>query len=171
LPIGCRKLRKNALKPSNACGENAMEAQKDFKELLALFNAHDVDYVIVGAYALAFHGAPRYTGDLDVLVRPDRENGERVLNALNAFGFASLGLTEEDFSSPNKVVQLGYPPSRIDILTSLTGVSWDQVAAGRIKSVYGDVEVNYLGKNELVQNKRALGRMKDLADIEAIGEK
>ncbi len=147
-----------------------MEAQRDFKELLVLFNAHNVDYVIVGAYALAFHGAPRYTGDLDILVRPDRENSERVLNALNAFGFASLGLTVEDFSSSGKVVQLGYPPLRVDIMTSLTGVSWDQVAAGRVKSVYGDAEVHYLGKNELIQNKRALGRMKDLADIEAISE-
>jgi hypothetical protein len=148
-----------------------METQKDFKELLALFNAHNVDYTIVGAYALAFHGAPRYTGDLDILVRPDRENSERVLNALHAYGFASLGLTAEDFSSPGKVVQLGYPPLRVDIITSLTGVSWNQVAAGRVKSVYGDVEVHYLGRNELIQNKKALGRMKDLADIEAIGEK
>jgi len=84
-----------------------MEAQNDFKELLALLNAHEVDYIIVGAFALAYHGAPRYTGDLDILVRPDSENGQRILRALDAFGFGSLGLTVEDFAAPGKVVQLG----------------------------------------------------------------
>src|SRR5512145_2725308 len=101
-----------------------MEVQKDFKELLALFNAHKIDYIIVGAYALAHHGAPRYTGDLDILVRPDAENGRHIVAALREFGFGSLGLSVEDFTVPDKVVQLGVPPVRVDIVTSLTGVTW-----------------------------------------------
>jgi hypothetical protein len=147
-----------------------MEAKKDFKELLALLNAHEVEYLIVGAYALAHHGSPRYTGDLDVFVRPDEENGRRVLRALEAFGFGSLGLTIDDVAVSGKVVQLGYPPLRIDLVTSLTGVTWEEAAAGRVKGYYGDVPVFFLGKKELVRNKKILGRKKDLADVEALGE-
>ena len=156
--------------PLSAYGEIDMEAQNDFKELLALLNAHEVDYIIVGAFALAHHGAPRYTGDLDILVRPDSENGQRILRALDAFGFGSLGLTVEDFAAPGKVVQLGVPPVRVDIVTSITGVSWEEAAAGRAQGAYGDVSVYFLGREEFLRNKRALGRKKDLADVEAIGE-
>ena len=147
-----------------------MEVQQDFKDLLALFNAHKVDYIIVGAHALAFHGAPRYTGDMDIFVRSDLENAQRILSALDEFGFGSLGLTAEDFTSPDKVVQLGVPPVRVDIVTSITGVSWEDAAANRVAGTYGDLEVYYLGKKQFILNKRALGRKKDLADLEAIGE-
>jgi len=147
-----------------------MEVQQDFKDLLALFNVHKVDYIIVGAHALAYHGAPRYTGDMDILVRPDSENAQRVLRALDDFGFASLGLTVEDFTSPDKVVQLGVAPVRVDIVTSITGVSWKDAAAGRVAGTYGGLEVYYIGREQFILNKRALGRKKDLADLEAIGE-
>jgi hypothetical protein len=147
-----------------------MEAQADYKELLALFNAHDVRYILVGAYALAFHGAPRYTGDLDLLVRPDEENGRRILSALEAFGFGSLGLRLEDFSVPDRVVQLGVPPVRVDIITSLTGVTWDEAEANRVQGTFGTIPVMYLGRASFIRNKRALGRNKDLADAEALGE-
>ncbi len=147
-----------------------MEVQQDFRELLALFNAHQVDYIIIGAYALAHHGTPRYTGDMDILVRPDSENGQRILRALNEFGFGSLGLTVEDFTTPDKVVQLGVAPVRLDIVTSITGVSWKQAAAGRVEGNYGGVAVHYIGKKEFILNKRALGRKKDVADLEALGE-
>jgi hypothetical protein len=147
-----------------------MEIQPDFKDVLVLFNDHRVDYVIVGAHALAHHGAARMTGDLDILVRPDPENAQRVLAALDEFGFGSLGLRIEDFSQPDNVVQLGVAPDRIDIVTSLTGVSWAQIAKGRVTGTYGDVEVSYIGREEFVLNKRAVGRKKDLADLEAIGE-
>lgn len=93
-----------------------MEVQQDFKELLELFNVHNVEYVIVGGYALAFHGAPRYTGDIDLLIKPDQENAQKVLNALKDFGFATLDLASNDFSSPEKIVQFGIPPVRIDII-------------------------------------------------------
>jgi len=147
-----------------------MEVQQDFRDLLALFNAHKVDYIIVGAHALGYHGAPRYTGDMDIFVRPDSENAKRILNALDEFGFGSLGLKVEDFSAPDKVIQLGVAPVRIDIVTSLTRVSWEDVDAGRVAGNYGGLEVYYIGKKEFILNKRALGRKKDIADLEAIGE-
>ncbi len=148
-----------------------MVTHPDFEEWLALLNAHGVDYLIVGAHALAHHGVPRYTGDLDILVRPDEDNARRIVAALADFGFASLGLTVEDFCRPDRVVQLGVPPVRIDLLTSLTGVSWDEVAAARVSGRYGSVPVAYLGRPQFIANKRAIGRAKDLADIEALGEK
>jgi len=147
-----------------------MEVQQDFKELLALFNAHDVAYLIIGAYALAFHGAPRYTGDMDILVRPDPENARRISAALAEFGFGSAGLNPEDFTAPERVVQLGVPPIRVDILTSITGVSWQEAFSGKAPGTYGGVPVHYIGREQLVINKRALGRKRDLADLEALGE-
>jgi hypothetical protein len=147
-----------------------MEVQKDFKELLELFNVHKVKYLIVGGYALAYHGAPRYTGDIDIFVQPERENALCILKALDEFGFGSIGLKEEDFQLPDKVVQLGYPPIRIDIITSISGFSWDQAYKGREKGEYGDVPVYFIGREDYILNKRSSGRKKDLADIEALGE-
>ena len=147
-----------------------MEVQRDFRDLLALFNKHKVDYIIVGAYALGFHGAPRYTGDLDVFVKPDLGNAKKIMQALNEFGFESVGLTVEDFVKEGKVVQLGVPPVRIDIITSITGVRWEQAKAGRIEGSFGDLVVHYVGRDDFIANKKALGRKKDMADLEAVGE-
>ena len=147
-----------------------MEVEQDFKELLELLNEHEAEYVIVGAYALAFHGVPRYTGDIDILVRPSPDNANRVLCALGDLGFGSLGLKKGDFQKPDNVIQLGVPPVRIDILTSLTGVTWSEAYRGRVKGSYGDVPASFLGREEYIANKRALGRKKDLADLEALGE-
>ena len=126
--------------------------------------------IVVGAYALAYHGAPRFTGDLDLYVKPCEENARRIVSALTDFGFGSLGLGIEDFTTPGKVVQLGVPPVRVDLITSITGVSWEEAVAGHAAGTYGDLPVPYLGKAELMRNKRALGRKKDLADLEALGE-
>ena len=147
-----------------------MEVQPDFKELLELLNAHEVEFLLVGGYALAFHGAPRFTGDLDLLVHPDAENSLRILRALDEFGFGALGLTPADFQSPEKVVQLGVSPVRVDLITSLTGVTWEEAYEGRIAGTYGGVPVHYLGRRQFVANKRATGRKQDLADLEALGE-
>lgn len=147
-----------------------MEVQPDFRDLLALFNAHQVDFLIIGGYALAFHGAPRYTGDIDIFVRPEAANAQRILAALDEFGFGSVNLTAGDFEDPNKVVQLGVPPVRVDIMTSLTGVSWEDAFAGRVQGKYGDIPVSYIGREQLIANKREMGRKKDLADLEALGE-
>ena len=147
-----------------------MDAQPDFRELLGLFNAHEVEYLVVGAYALAFHGAPRNTGDMELLVRVHPDNASRIISALEAFGFGTLGLKNEDFLQPEQVVQLGVPPVRVDILTSVSGVTWEEAYAGRTPGWYGDVPVNFIGKHEYIKNKRATGRKKDAADIEALGE-
>ena len=147
-----------------------MEVQQDFRDLLELFNRHKVEYLIVGAYALGFHGAPRYTGDLDVFVNPDPINAKRIMQALNEFGFGSVGLTAADFVKEGKVVQLGVPPIRIDIITSITGVQWEQAKSGRVEGYFGDLMVYYIGRDEFIANKRALGRKKDIADLEAVGE-
>ncbi len=147
-----------------------MEVQPDFKELLELFNKHHVEYLIVGGYALAFHGAPRFTGYPDIYVRPDSQNARRIMAALEEFGFGSVGVTPEDFTTPDKVVQLGVPPVRIDIITSVTGVSWEEAIGGCEEGTYGDVPVKYIGLKEFILNKRLTGRKKDLSDLEALGK-
>ena len=147
-----------------------MEVQPDFRDLLALLNEHKVEYLIVGGYALAFHGAPRFTGDLDVFVRPEAANASRILNALAVFGFHFPNLTEADFQKPGNVVQLGVPPVRIDLVTSISGVSWEEAEAAKDSGTFGDVPVNYIGRRQFIANKRATGRTKDLADVEALGE-
>ena len=135
-----------------------MENQSDFKELLALLNANHVDYIIVGGYALAYYGLPRFTGDLDLLVKPDTDNARGIIDALSEFGFSSLGLTEDDFIQPEQVVQLGRPPVRVEALD------------GRIEGRYGDMPVNYLGRDQFIANKLATGRTRDLADVELLSE-
>lgn len=147
-----------------------MEIQEDFRDLLELFNAHKVEYLVVGAYALAYHGAPRYTGDIDIYAKPDAVNAQRIMAALHEFGFGSVGLTAADFQSPDNVIQLGVPPVRVDIITSITGVSWEEAFSGRVEGKYGDIPVHYIGREQFILNKRALGRKKDLADLEALGE-
>lgn len=147
-----------------------MEIQPDFKDLLKLFNENNVEYVIVGGYALAFHGAPRFTGDIDLYVRPTQENAKSIIAALESFGFGELDLSSSDFQIPNCVVQLGVPPVRIDIITSIDGVSWETTDKGKASGEYGDITVSYIGREELLANKHATGRKKDLADIEALGE-
>jgi len=147
-----------------------MEMQEDFKELLALFGKNKVEYIVVGAFALAYHGVPRYTGDLDILINAVPDNAENIIQALKAFGFGSLNLNPSDFTKRDQVVQLGYPPVRIDIITSITGVPWEEADAGKSVHVIGDLEICFLGRKELIRNKKATGRKKDLADLEALGE-
>ena len=145
-----------------------MEIYRDFKELLELFNAQKVEYLIVGGYALAYHGAVRYTRDLDVYVRPTPDNARRVMAALEAFGFGQTGLKAEDFQTPKQVIQLGFPPVRIDLVTSIQGVSWEQAVAGGALGEYGGAPVRFLGRAEFIANKKAVGRLQDLADVERL---
>jgi len=132
-----------------------MEIYPDFKELLELLNAHKVDYIIVGSYALAFHGAPRFTGDIDLLVKPDIDNAKRILAALKDFGFGSLDLKESDFQEPDRVIQLGVSPVRVDFITSLTGVSLQEIFSSKVEGKYSNISVYYLGRKELISNKFA----------------
>lgn len=145
-----------------------MEVQPDFSEFLASLNAAGVEYLVVGAYALAFHGAPRNTLDLDVYVRPTAANAVRFLAALDRFGFGSLGLQAADFTVPGRILQLGRPPVRIDVMTSISGVRWSTAWRGRVSGRYGEVPVPFLGQKQFLANKRASGRAKDLADVEAL---
>ena len=141
-----------------------MELHRDFRELLGSFNAHGVEYVLVGAYALAFHGAPRYTGDLDLFIRPTPENAQRILAALADFGFGSLDLAIDDFTASDRVVQLGVPPVRVDLVTSLTGVTWDEVWSARSEMTADGIRIAVINRAAFVKNKRATGRPKDLVD-------
>ena len=147
-----------------------MEIYHDFKELLELFNKHKVEYLIVGGYALAFHGAPRFTGDIDLFVRPVRENAERILAALDEFGFGSLDLSEDDFTTPCRVIQLGVPPIRIDIITKISGVPWKKAYTNKVPGQYDQTPVFFISREDFIANKRSTGRKKDVADIEALGE-
>jgi hypothetical protein len=142
-----------------------MEVQSDFRDLLELLNKHRVEYMLVGGYALAFHGAPRYTGDMDIFVRVSSQNAVRIMAALNEFGFGSVGLAAEDFQK-----QLGVPPVRVDIVTSLTGISWEDAYSNRVQGKYGDITLFYIGRDQFISNKKATGRKRDLADLEALGE-
>ena len=148
-----------------------MEIYRDFKELLELLNAHKVEYLVVGGYALAFHGAPRVTGDIDLLVKPDIANAKRILETLTEFGFGSLNLSEADFTTPENVVQFGVPPVRVDIMNSLTGVSWEKANADKVRCGFDKTIVHFISKEDLITNKKSLGRQKDLADIEALDKK
>ena len=140
--------------------------QEDFRDVLVLFADAGVEFVIVGAYALAFHGAPRASGDIDLFVRPTSDNARHVFDALVRFGapLASAGMTASDFAQPGMVYQIGLPPRRIDILTAISGVTFDEAWASR---VVGDVDgrtVSFIGRAALLTNKTASGRPKDIAD-------
>lgn len=145
-----------------------MDIYRDFKELLELFNKNEVEYVVVGGYAMAHHGVPRYTRDIDVYVRPTMPNAQRVIEALDVFGFGQVGLKTEDFGKPGQIIQLGFPPVRIDIITSIEGVSWEQADQGKSQGEYDGTSVPFLGRAELIANKKTVGRLQDLADVEKL---
>lgn len=140
----------------------------DFVDLLRAFFAADVRFLIVGAYALALHGRPRATGDLDVWVDANQQNASRVVEALKAFGAPMSEISEADFVTPGVVYQIGVPPGRIDILTELTGLTFEDAWPGRVRGRFGEIEVDFIGREAFVRNKRAIGRAKDLGDIEAL---
>ncbi len=142
-----------------------MRLDRDFSEFVESFARHEVRYLIVGGYALAAHGLPRATGDLDTWVWVHRSNAERIVAALEEFGFGGLGLTVSDFEETGRVVQLGYSPYRIDILTSIDGVEFDQAWERRITVSIGTSSLPIIGRDDLVANKVAVGRPQDLADI------
>ena len=139
---------------------------QDFKEFLQLLNEHDVRYLIIGGYAVAFHGHPRYTKDLDVWIWVDPTNASRMIEALNHFGFGSLGLKPDDFLNTENVIQLGFPPNRIDLIMSPSGVDFKTCYENKIESVIDGVQVHFISLQHLRDNKKAAGRHQDLADLE-----
>jgi len=139
---------------------------KDFKEFIALLNKNKVKYLVVGGYALAFHGFPRYTKDIDIWVWTDLHNAENMIKSLHEFGFSSLDLNKADFSKPGYVIQLGNPPNRIDILTSVTGLDFQTCYQTKQTLDLQGSEVYFIDLQSFKENKRALGRHQDLADLE-----
>jgi hypothetical protein len=147
-----------------------LDLAPDFDEFCGLLLAHHVEFAVVGAYALAFHGAPRFTGDLDVLVRPTEVNGQRLLDAIVAFGFPTAPLTPADIASGGKVIELGVAPVQLHVMSHIDGVTWDEVWGSRQMGPFGGQQVPFIGRDAFLRNKRAAGRAKDLADIEALRE-
>jgi hypothetical protein len=142
--------------------------ERDFVEMLSALNAARVEYLVVGAHAMAAHGVPRATGDLDIWIRATPENSGRVLEALRSFGAPLFDLTPDDLSRPETVFQIGVVPIRIDLLTSISGVSFEEAWAGRISVSVEGVTFGVLGREALLRNKRATGRPKDLLDAETL---
>ena len=147
-----------------------MTLHPDFREFIQLLNDHSVRYLVVGGYAVALHGHPRYTKDLDVWVKSGSENIKRLLEALEAFGFGSLDLNVDDFLEPDTVVQLGRPAQRIHLLTELNGVAFDDSYATRQEVPIKNVSVSFIGLEQLRKTKKASGRHQDLADLEHLRE-
>ena len=144
---------------------------KDLKELLFAFNAHEVKYLVVGGYAVGMHAEPRATKDLDLLVRADRDNAERVYRALASYGAPLTGTRPEDFyTDPGSVFQIGQPPLRIDILQQVDGVTFDECWPDHDEVSIDDVSVHVISAAHLIQNKLASGRLQDLADVQALRE-
>ncbi len=140
----------------------------DFKEFAELLNSNAVEYLVVGGYALAAYGQPRYTGDLDFWVGTDPANADRVLTALEQFGFGALGISRQDLTAPNRVIQLGYPPRRIDLLSSIDGVDFAQSFGRRMTVPIDGISLHFISLEDFKTNKRAVGRHQDLADLEAL---
>jgi hypothetical protein len=145
-----------------------MSLSADLREFIALLNSHSVEYVIVGAHSLAFHGRPRYTGDLDILVRPSPENAAKLSIVMKEFGFAGTGFKESDFAEPDQIIQLGRIPNRIDLLTGITGVPVDEAFQTKVATKLEGLPVFILSKALLIQNKRAVARPQDLADLDTL---
>ncbi len=143
-----------------------MELNQDFKEFIELLNVHKVEYLVVGGYAVGYHGRPRYTGDIDFWIAISKENASKILLALKEFGFESIGLEENDFLKEDLVLQLGYEPCRIDILTSLTGVGFKECFDRKVIANLDGLVINFIHVNDLKVNKSKTGRSRDLGDIE-----
>jgi glycine cleavage system aminomethyltransferase T len=145
-----------------------MPLNKDWREFLELLNSNEVEYLVIGAFAVAFHGFPRYTADLDLLIRPTEENANRVLRALSEFGFGKMGIQAADLRSPGMVVQLGVKPNRIDLLTTISAVSFEEAWATRNEAELEGVATHFIGRAALLRNKERTGRAKDLGDAEEL---
>ena len=139
---------------------------QDFREFIELLIKNEAEYLIVGGYAVGIHGHPRYTGDLDIWLNATPQNAAQILKSVNEFGFASFKLTKEDFTKPGNVIQLGYPPLRIDLLTEIDGVTIEECFKNRKEVIIEGLTVNFIGYNDLLKNKKESGRPRDIDDID-----
>ena len=142
----------------------------DFKEFIQLLNENKVDYLIIGGYALAFHGYPRFTQDIDFWVLADAENAKRITKVLDEFGFTSLEINEYDFLDEDSMIQLGCPPNRIDMINQIDGVNFLEAFSEKEIFEDGEIRINFIGLDQLIQKKKASGRLKDLADVQTLEE-
>lgn len=148
-----------------------MILSEDFEDFIKMLNKHQVDYLIVGGYAMAFHGKPRYTGDLDIWIDISEINADKLLAVMNDFGFASLEFKKDDFLNENLINQIGYPPLRIDIITSIDGVLFKDAFSKKLTIDLDGYQANYIGLDELIQNKKTSARKIDLSDVEDLETK
>jgi len=139
---------------------------QDFKEFIQSLNDNGVRYLVIGGYAVALHGYPRYTKDIDIWIQMTPRNAKKMVAALDQFGLGSLGLKAADFLVPDQIVQLGYPPSRIDLITTPPGIDFNTCYASRVETMIDNVTVNFIDLENLKKSKRAAGRLQDLADLE-----
>ena len=145
-----------------------MKTEKDYEEFLELLNKHDVRYCVIGAFAVAFHARPRYTKDMDILIEPTTDNAKRLLIALDEFGFGSLNLAVNDFSIHGNIIQLGYEPVRIDIITSIKGLEFADIWKSRIQGPYGKQTINFIDRKNLIRSKKISNRAQDNADLKLL---
>lgn len=148
-----------------------MKTEKNYEEFLSLLNKNNVKYAIVGAFALALYSKPRYTKDLDILIEPEEKNAKKLINVLHEFGFKNINIKKEDLTKKEQILQLGYASLRIDIITSIAGCSFEEVWDAKVRETYGKTIVNFIGKKELIKNKKAAGRKQDIADLELLEKK
>lgn len=145
-----------------------MNVPRDYEEFFALLNAQKVKYLIIGAYALAYHGCPRYTGDIDIFISTKPNNVIKILTTIESFGFKDIGITEKDFRKSDNIIQLGYPPLRIDLVMKIDGVSFETAWKNRVEGFFGKQKVFYISKKDFIKNKKVTGRAKDKLDIELL---
>jgi len=145
-----------------------MKLNADSREFVALLNANGVRYLIVGGHAVAFHGRPRFTADIDIFVEPSHDNAVRIERTLREFGFAGVDVTASDLTQPDTIVQLGVAPNRIDIITSIDAVEFPEAWASKMPATLDNLPVHFISKSLLMRNKKATGRSQDLADIEQL---
>jgi hypothetical protein len=145
-----------------------MKVEKDFKEFIELLNENKVKYLVVGGFAFAFHVEARFTKDIDIFVEASEENSKKIINTLSGFGFGNIGLKEKDFQKPDQIIQLGYAPVRIDIITSIASVSFEAGWKNKVVGKYGDVTCFFLSKEDLIRNKQAAARSQDIADVKKL---
>jgi len=147
-----------------------MRIEKDYEEFIELLNKHEVKYCIIGSYALAFHARPRYTKDIDFLIDISPENAKKIKSALNEFGFASVNLTEQDFLKEGNIIQLGYEPVRIDIITSIINIDFSDVWNNKVQVQFGNQKAFIIDRKNLIKSKQISKRTQDAADIELLSD-
>jgi hypothetical protein len=147
-----------------------MRVEKDYEELFKLFDKYRVRYCIIGSFAVAFYAKPRYTKDIDVLIEPSRENGQKIIRALEDFGFGAVQLPATDFRSKNRIIQLGYEPVRIDLITSVKGCTFKQAWKNKTPGIYGSERVYFIGLGDLIRLKRKSNRYQDKMDLDLLLE-